>query len=207
MGCTSDTECDGTNVGGHVVQDEKPPHPVTMTKGFWIGQTEVTQAAYQKITSSNPSKFPGPKRPVEQVAWSAAQAYCKAVGMRLPTEAEWEYAARAGSTVPRYGDIDTIAWDQHNSGGRSHDVGQKTPNAWGLYDTVGNVWEWTSDWWSAQLPAAGTDPIGPSTGADRVTRGGAWNGGSPDIRASVRGRNAPARSYDSVGFRCAGEVP
>jgi hypothetical protein len=130
MGCSpGDNQCDG---------DEKPPHPVTITKGFWIGQTPVTQEAYKRVTGKSPSHFQGASLPVEQVSWDDAVGYCRAVGLRLPTEAEWEYAARAGSASARYGTLDDIAWYSANSGARTHPVAQKLPNAWGLYDMLGN---------------------------------------------------------------------
>ena len=113
-----------------------------ISKGFWIGQTEVTQSAYEKLMRKNPSLLKGPQRPVEDVSYVEAVQYCKAAGSRLPTEAEWEYAARAGSTTARYGVLDAIAWHSGNSKKTTHPVKQKLPNAWGLYDTLGNVWEW-----------------------------------------------------------------
>jgi formylglycine-generating enzyme required for sulfatase activity len=107
MGCsTGDSVCDA---------DEKPAHEVEITRGFWIGQTEVTQAAYQKVVKTNSSHFKGPDRPVEQVTWDQSKEYCEAVGMRLPTEAEWEYAARAGSKGAQYGTLDQITWHSGNS--------------------------------------------------------------------------------------------
>lgn len=138
MGCSQgDKEC-GDN--------EQPAHEVTITRGFWIGQTEVTQEAYQRVMNGqNPSRFKGARLPVETISWNDADAYCRAIGGRLPTEAEWEYAARAGSTDGRYGDVDQIAWYGKNSGNKTHEVAGKAPNTWGLYDTLGNVWEWTAD--------------------------------------------------------------
>jgi len=126
----------GCSPGDNLCDDwEKPRHSVTLTKGFWMGQTPVTQAAYQRVMGTNPSQFRGGQRPVEQVSWDEALDYCKAVGMRLPTEAEWEYAARAGSTASLNG---------YNNGdylGQTYDVARKQPNAWKLYDMLGNVWE------------------------------------------------------------------
>lgn len=144
--------------------DEKPAHRVTITKGFWLGQTEVTQAAYQRVVGTDPSDFKGANLPVEQVSWDQAQAYCQAIGGRLPTEAEWEYAARAGSVQSRYGDIDRIAWYYGNSGGHTHEVAQKEANAWGLYDMLGNVWEWTADGYGGYAPGSAVDPAGPYPG-------------------------------------------
>ena len=121
----------------------------------------MTQQAYQRVTGQNPSDFKGANLPVETVSWDEAQSYCQAIGGRLPTEAEWEYAARAGSTGARYGDLDQIAWYSGNSGGKTHEVGQKQANAWGLFDMLGNVWQWTADWYAQ--------------GQSRALRGGAWN--------------------------------
>ena len=133
MGCSpGDAECG---------DDEKPVHEVTITKGFWLGQTSVTQQAYERVTGKNPASHKGPNLPVEEVDWEEARAYCTAIGGRLPTEAEYEYAARAGSTVARYGNLDEIAWYKGNSGGASHEVAQKLPNAFGLYDMLGNTWQ------------------------------------------------------------------
>jgi formylglycine-generating enzyme required for sulfatase activity len=121
--------------------DEKPAHEVTISKGFWLGQTSVTQRAYRLVAGQDPSAHKGDNLPVEHVDWNEAKAYCAAIGGRLPTEAEWEYAARAGSTGARYDNLDEIAWHTQNSGGQSHEVGQKLPNAFGLYDMLGNAWQ------------------------------------------------------------------
>jgi formylglycine-generating enzyme required for sulfatase activity len=197
MGCSpGDGECHAW---------EKPAHQVTLTRGFWMGQTDVTQEAYQRVTGKNPSNFKGAKLPVEEVTWTDSQNYCQATGMRLPTEAEWEYAARAGSTDSRYGDIDSIAWYNANSDGKTHEVGQKQPNEWGLYDMLGNVWQWTADWSTDKYSGNNeTDPKGPSSGQFRALRGGGWDFGPTVVRVSYRGRVVPGGRYNDIGVRCAG---
>jgi formylglycine-generating enzyme required for sulfatase activity len=201
MGCVpGDKECG---------EDEKPAHKVTITKGFWMGQTPVPQAAYQKVIGDNPSGFPGEKRPVENITWAQANAYCEAVAMRLPTEAEFEYAARAGETGIRYGDIDAIAWYQKNSGKQSHDVGTKQPNAWKLYDVLGNVLQWTGDWFHHYDPDELTDPHGPPASSKtplKALRGGGWGFQPRFVRLSARsGAIPPDRHFNYVGVRCVGE--
>ena len=132
------------------LEPEKPQHPVRIGTGFWLGQTEVTQAAYEKLTKRNPSNLKGSDRPVEQVSWEEANAYCKDVGMRLPSEAEWEFAARAGSNGARYGNLAEVAWYRPNSASMTQPVAARQPNAWGLYDMLGNAWEWTNDWYDGE---------------------------------------------------------
>ena len=168
--------------------NEEPAQEVELSRGFWLGKTPVTQAAYRKVTGQSPSYFKGDDRPVEQVSWDEAQAYCKAVGGRLPTEAEWEYAARAGSSAARYGLLDEIDWHDGNSGGETHPVGKKKPNGFGLRDMLGNVWEWTGDWYADDYYGRGEnkDPQGPSSGTQRVLRGGSWYSLPSDVRASDR---------------------
>jgi len=182
MGCSpGDTECDS---------DEKPPRAEEIAKGFWLGRTEVTQAAWAKVKGGNPSHFKSDQLPVESVDWTEAASYCKDIGGRLPTEKEWEYAARAGASGARYASLDAAAWYRDNSGGTTQPVGFKQANAFGLYDMLGNVWEWTSDNYDA-----GT----------KVVRGGSWYNSTRIVRASVRGRDVPGRRDYQLGFRCVGE--
>jgi formylglycine-generating enzyme required for sulfatase activity len=186
---------------------EKPPHLVTITKGFWIGQTEVTQAAYERVIGSNPSHSKGTSLPVETISWDEAGAYCKAVGMRLPTEAEWEYAARGGNPAARYGKLDEIAWYKRNSGSTTHEVQQKRANGYGLNDTLGNVWEWVGDWYDEKYYASSPaiDPKGPSSGTLRTLRGGSSGVSSRNARVSNRDGVVPGFPYVSFGVRCAGD--
>jgi formylglycine-generating enzyme required for sulfatase activity len=187
MGCSpGDSEC---------FDNEKPAHAVTISKGFWIGQTEVIQEAYERVIETNPSHFRGAKLPVDSVVWDKATAYCRAIGGRLPTEAEWEYAARAGSTSSRYRDIDSIAWHGANSGGKTHEVAQKQANAFGLYDTLGNVWEWVADWYATYPSGSVTDPRGPATGQHRVLRGSSSFVLSRYARVSYRANYEPHLQY------------
>ena len=133
----------GCSPGDNNCRDnEKPTRQIEIPKGFWMGQTEVTQAAYQRVTGQNESEFRGEYLPVEQVTWDEARRYCQAVEMRLPTDAEWEYAARAGNPSAQYGPLNDIAWYAGNSDRKTHPVGQKQPNQFGLYDMLGNVREW-----------------------------------------------------------------
>jgi formylglycine-generating enzyme required for sulfatase activity len=186
---------------------EKPAHSVTITKGFWIGQTPVTQVAYHQIIGKSPSHSQGLQRPVEMVSWYDAEAYCMGVGLRLPTEAEWEYAARAGSTYPRYGELDSIAWYKTNSNSETHDVAQKQPNAWKLYDMLGNVYEWTADLEGLYTAAAAQDPTGPASGQYRVVRGFSYGDNSPfALRVSFRFWESADSRHPNFGFRCAGQL-
>jgi formylglycine-generating enzyme required for sulfatase activity len=197
MGCSSgDSEC---------LDGEKPTHQVTLTKGFWIGQTEVTQEAYQHVTGTNPSSFKGARLPVESVTWNDARAYCQSIGMRLPTEAEWEYAARGGSMAAFYGALDVVAWYNGNGAMRTHEVAQKQANGFGLHDMLGNVLEWVTDWYGAYPSGAATDPQGAASGQYRVLRGGSWGLPQWNFRVSFRYGFGPENRDNDVGFRCAGE--
>jgi formylglycine-generating enzyme required for sulfatase activity len=201
MGCSpGDNECKGDERGHHLVR-------VRITHGFWLGQTEVTQAAYEKTVGHKRFPFKGPQHPVEGVNWYEAQEYCEAAGGRLPTEAEWEYAARACSIGASYGQLDAIAWYSGNSGNQTHPARQKQPNLWGLYDMLGNVKEWVADWYEKNyyqtLPSPATDPKGPPSGVPRVLRGGCWDDGPGDVRASSRDFSIPSNRSVGYGFRCA----
>jgi len=216
MGCSPDVEkCD---------DDEKPVAGVRITKGFWMGQTEVTVEAYRRFASAkgigmppgtdlNPGWKDG-TQPIVNVSWDDAKRYCEegAKG-RLPTEAEWEYAARAGSTASRYGELDKIAWHSGNSSRRIHPVEKKEKNLWNLYDMLGNVWEWVADWYKSDYyqglvtPQQKADPKGPPSGTSRVVRGGGWVSYPSNVRLSNRDiSDQPVYRGNSLGIRCAREV-
>jgi formylglycine-generating enzyme required for sulfatase activity len=211
-----------TDSGKDAQGDEKPQHKVRITRPFYLGATEVTQGQYRAVTGANPSNFQGSEDlPVENVSWEEAQAFCDKLNAlekqqlggahyRLPTEAEWEYACRAGTTMRfSFGDADAslseYAWFQANSGGKTHPVGQKRPNAWGLLDVHGNVWEWCGDGYDGNYygTSPGADPRGPSRAAERVIRGGAWGYDPQCCRAAIRFRAAPGFLYCGNGFRLA----
>jgi eukaryotic-like serine/threonine-protein kinase len=197
---------------------ERPVHRVTITKGFWIGQTPVTVGAYRRFADATGRQMPPAPRfdaswadedmPVVNVTWDDAEAYCAWAGGRLPTEAEWEFAARGGSTDARYGPLDEVAWYGNNSQGRTHAVAQKRSNRFGLYDTLGNVWEWVNDWYDEFYyhHSPSHDPRGPASGQFRILRGGSWLVDRWFVRVSDRVRNVPTVRLDSVGFRCAGDI-
>jgi serine/threonine-protein kinase len=211
MGCSpGDTECQ---------DDEKPPHQVTITKGFWLGQTEVTVGAYKRFAMAVGKAMPptpafnpawrNEQMPMVNVSWDNARAYCVWARGRLPTEAEWEYAARAGGTEVRYGSLDEVAWYHANSGRQTHPVGEKRANGFGLCDMLGNVWEWVNDWYDENYyrNSLSQDPPGPATGHGRVLRGGSWRNGPSNVRLPKRYGNVPSSvGDDNYGFRCAGEV-
>lgn len=195
--------------------NEIPAHTVVLTGGFWMCDHEVTQAEYQTVVGSSPSEFQGMDRPVENVSWYDAVAYCQKLterevkagrisrryAYRLPTEAEREYACRAGTTGPRYGELDAIAWWSGNSGGQTHPVKRKQPNAWGLYDMLGNVDEWCADWFGGYPTESVIDPTGPIAGSKRVLRGGSWFFEELVLRASSRGVTDPELAFTDTGFR------
>jgi formylglycine-generating enzyme required for sulfatase activity len=197
--------------------DETPQHRVTISKPFYLGKYEVTQGQWTAVMGSNPSEFKGRSNPVEQVSWDDVQVFIQRLNRqeghnryRLPTEAEWEYAARAGtSSAYSFGDgadsLGRYAWYGNNSGVETHPVGQKQPNAWGLYDMHGNVWEWVQDWYGERYysNASGTDPKGPSSGSIRVLRGGSWFDDAEYCRSAFRGSFTPDDRGNDIGFRLA----
>jgi serine/threonine protein kinase len=239
MGCSAgDRDC---------ADDEKPAHGVTISSGFWISQTETTVKAYQQFARASGRPMPSEpefsgrflnggwsddNQPIVGVAWDDAKTYCESVGLRLPTEAEWEYAARAGDSQPRYGPPNLIAWFADNSGrtrlnsndlwrndqahyvetlkqneNGPHHVGEKAANAFGLRDTLGNVWEWVNDWYEKGYYAhsPNRDPTGPAAGTFRVLRGGSWYNGPRFVRFSPRHPNTPETRSVYNGMRCAGK--
>jgi formylglycine-generating enzyme required for sulfatase activity len=202
---------------------------VTLTNAFYLGRYEVTQAQWQARMGSNPSSFQSssaqvpaaqvPNRPVERVSWNmiaGAGGFMAQTGMRLPTEAEWEYAYRAGTTTAFHGFtgylngtndgslVGNIAWYSSNSNIQTRPVGGKAGNGFGLHDMAGNVREWVNDWYGSYSSGAQTDPTGPTTGAYRVFRGGSWVNSSNDLRASFRGDDGPPDGASNrVGCRAA----
>ena len=197
--------------------DEKPAHRVTISQPFYLGKYEVTQAQWEMVMGTNPSRFTGnPNRPVERVSWEDVQEFITRLNKqegwevcRLPIEAQWEYAARAGIEAPRYSPhVDVIAWYRANSNGQTQPVGQKAPNAWGLYDMLGNVWEWCHDGRRTYTAEAAIDPMGLiGAGAGRVIRGGSWDDSAQLVRAASRLWNFPGYRLDYLGFRCASSGP
>jgi formylglycine-generating enzyme required for sulfatase activity len=199
-------------------RDERPQTWVTLTQPFWLGRTPVTQGEFEAVMGAKPSNVTDPELPVDRVSWDDAMAFCKKLTERermlgripagyaytLPTEAQWEYAARAGRTGPYLGDLDVLAWYSANSGGTTHKVGTKAPNAWGLFDMEGNVIEWCRDLYVDHLPGGDvTNPTGPSFGFDHVGRGCDCNSPAAGCDPAIRIGDV---SYDQdrhVGFRLA----
>jgi formylglycine-generating enzyme required for sulfatase activity len=188
-------------------------HEVVLSQGFFMAETECTQGQWKMVMGNNPSYRKGESLPVEQVSWNDAVEYCRKLtvkqkGMfpvgwewRLPTEAEWEYAARAWEAGERHGELDTIAWWSGNSGSETHAVGGKQANALGLHDMMGNVLEWCSDRYVEYPTKSVTNPAGPSLGLFRVVRGGSWGGDARDVRSAIRFRFGPDFRNDDLGFR------
>ena len=236
MGCSpGDNDC---------YDDEKPAHNVTLSNGFWMGQTEITVAAYKHFVAETGHAMP-PEPKFDDRAlnpgwnnnamaaidlnWASAQDYCTWAGGRLPTEAEWEYAARGGTTSPRYGDLDNVAWYANNSGKAPvdslslwkqdektyyqklndngngiHEVAKKPPNPYGLFDMLGNASEWVQDWYDEHYyqSSLSQDPPGPATGTKRVLRGYNWFSLPYSARVSSRGPTDPTSQGNACGARC-----
>ena len=193
--------------------EDEPQHRVTLTKGFWLGKFEVTQAQWTSVMGVNPSRFKGDARPVETVSWSDCQSFidrlhvASGLAVRLPTEAEWEYACRAGTTgaVAGTGLLGEMGWYDLNSENQTHDVGINKPNDWGFYDMHGNVLEWCSDWFGKpEAPGMATvDPKGPPSGSFRMVRGGCWFYFARDCRSAYRLKRDPDVRNSIFGFRIA----
>ena len=196
--------------------DGEVQHSVTLTRGFWMSDHETTQAEYKSVMGSNPSRFNGLTLPVEMVSWNDAVSYCAKLtarelaagrivagqAYRLPTEAEWEYAARAGTTRAYAGELGSMGWYNVNSGSKTHAVKGKQANGWGLYDMHGNVFEWCSDIHGAYLNGSVTDPTGATSGPSRVFRGGAWSAEAGGCRLALRwGYPDPSHRNSTLGFR------
>jgi formylglycine-generating enzyme required for sulfatase activity len=194
--------------------DKETQHTVILTKGFWLGRTEVTQAQWVAVMGANPSEDKGDNLPVTNVSWYAAMAFCKELTAReqaagrlfdgyvytLPSEAQWEYACRAGTTGAYAGDLNAMAWHILNSKDLNP-VGTKQANAWGFYDMHGNAWEWCRDWFDDDLGRRVTDPTGPSTGDYRVNRGGGCGSDPKRGRSAARSGQSPGSDGSSQGFR------
>lgn len=229
----------GTFKMGEKSEVDAPVHEVSVSS-FWMDTHLVTQAQFEKAMGANPSRWKGEKNPVEQVRWSDAVTYCnkrseleglqpcydlkawtcnfEATGYRLPTEAEWEFACRAGTTTAYFfGDtpskLGDYAWFDKNAGGHPRPVGQKQPNAFGLYDIVGNVWQWCNDFYEVEYYSKSpkTDPRGPAEGKTKVVRGGAWRVSAENCRSGYRYNESPGYAdvcfgYDIYGFRCVRRV-
>jgi formylglycine-generating enzyme required for sulfatase activity len=191
--------------------DERPVHEVCLTN-FFMGRHEVTQGQWRRVMGDNPSYFKscGDDCPVEQVSSTDARDFIRRLNQlsgasyRLPTEAEWEYACRSGGKEQRYcggEQLDVLGWHELNSGGKTHPVGTKQANSLGLYDMSGNVWEWVEDLKAPYAPRRQQDPAGPATGSTRVRRGGSWQYGTPQARATWRSSGYPDDRALDIGFR------
>lgn len=203
--------------------DEGPQVTVNITKSFWMGKTEVTQSQWKSVMGNNPSHFKGENLPVESVSWNDAMTFCEKLNelysdilpegyqYALPTEAQWEYACRAGTTFrffygddPGYDQLEHYAWYSNNSEKKTHLVGEKPPNAWGLYDMHGNVWELCSDYYSSSYPLGSiSNPQGPQSGSYRVERGGCWRVNAAGCRSANRNWHWPVFTDSNLGVRVA----
>ena len=194
--------------------DEKPAHSVTITDDYYMGETEVTQELWEAVMGNNPSKFSGSTNPVEQVSWDDCQEFIKKLNtltgeqFRMPTEAEWEFAARGGNKSKGYqysgsDNLDDVAWYGENwKTGSTHPVKKKASSELGIYDMSGNVWEWCLDWYGSSYSSSlQTNPTGPATGSCRVIRGGSWDDNAKACRLSRRGNIEPEDGANFLGLR------
>ena len=194
--------------------DGDSAHQVILTKGFYLGQYEVTQEQYEKVMGKNSSQFKGDKLPVVQVSWNDAVEFCDELNKKeriprgwefaLPTEAQWEYACRAGTTTAySWGDNVTPQLANFKGSGvnKTVEVGSYKANPWGFFDMHGNVWEWTADWYVAYSSGAQTDPEGPATGSGRVNRGSSWDNTGTYLRSAGRNSSDPGDRVNEIGFR------
>lgn len=198
---------------------EGPQTRVTLSRGFWLGKTEITQAQYEAVMGTNPSTFKGlgGNAPVERVSWIDAMAFCRKLNAReqaagrlpegyaytLPTEAQWEYAYRAGTTSAYPSEPDATSWYSGNSGATTHTVATRQPNPWGFHDLSGNVLEWCLDWYGNYSGGAVTDPSGPERGHYRMARGGSWRTDAHLGRSAARAGGSEGRLDYTIGFRLA----
>ncbi|MDR3181874.1 MAG: formylglycine-generating enzyme family protein [Planctomycetaceae bacterium] len=223
--CPAGTFTMGSPAGETGRYGNEKQHQVTLSQGFWMLETEVTQEHWESIMGENPSRFTGEKLPVEKVSWNDCQDFVKklnALGtapkgykFSLPTESQWEYACRAGTTGAYAGDLDQMAWygsfdgigrdiatvGKGNSGNKTHEVGTKQANAWGLYDMHGNVFEWCNDWYGDYPTGNVADPVGASSGSYRVFRGGCWYYAALFCRSAIRSISTPDCTFNSLGVR------
>lgn len=200
-------------------QAEGPQTRVTLTRGYWLARTEMTQAQYLALAGANPSRFQdaGPDAPVERVSWLEAAELCAKLTEReresgrlpegyvyaLPTEAQWEYACRAGTTGATAGDLEAMSWHDGNSDETTHPVARRAPNQWGFHDMSGNVLEWCHDWYGDYPGGAVTDPTGPARGYFRMARGGSWRTRVEVGRSAARAGGSPGRQDYTIGLRLA----
>lgn len=200
--------------------EDEVQHQVTLSRGFWLADTELTQAFYQAVTQTKPTRAQGGgQHPITQVSWDQCQKFLArlnelkpGLGAKLPTEAQWEYACRAGTTGPTYDSLDASAWYALNSRDRYnnwlvHPVRQKQPNPWGLYDMLGNVWELCADFHGDYPRGPVTDPLGPSTGRMRVERGGSYSSAAGACRAAWRWGSESKSARPNLDFRLAAQPP
>ena len=199
-------------VGRDYGQTTERGHRVKLSRSFWMGVMEVTQAEWKAVMGTNPSAFKGDDHPVDNVSWDDAGEFCKRLSVkegrryRLPTEAEWEYGCRAGTKTAYARGDDVVAlgasgWSKENSDGATHSVGRKRANGWGLFDMHGNVWEWCEDWHGGAFDEFAVDPRGPKQGDYRVIRGGSWNSPAAECRSACSLYNAPQGGGNIFGFR------